>query len=151
MNRESDELIREVYNAQKANPSPGDFSELIERDARELDINIQDEQMKAENYKAKIKTKICEAGFNHLKEIKSKHSKMENLRNEELGMAQYLKSPLLEFSSVQILLALRTRAVRKMENVYRCYLSSGMCTHCHHTKYPYLSCHTTTHNKSSAI
>ena len=52
---------------------------------------------------------------------------MENLRYEELGMAQYLKSPLFDFPSVQMLLAVRTRTVRNIKNDFRSMYTDVTC------------------------
>lgn len=112
-------------------PTPGDFADLIEKDAKEIDIDIKAEdiieEMNTTNYKDKIKTKIREAGMKHLKQMKSKHSKMENLKYDNLEMAQYLKSPLFDFQSVQMLLALRTRTVRGIKNDFRSMFQDVIC------------------------
>ena len=112
-------------------PTPGDFADLIEKDAKEIDIDIKAEdiieEMNTTNYKDKIKTKIREAGMKHLKQMKSKHSKMENLKYDNLEMAQYPKSPLFDFQSVQMLLALRTRTVRGIKNDFRSMIQDVTC------------------------
>ena len=84
LNRDSDEIIREVYNAQKDDPTPGDFVDLIQKDAVETKIDISDEksieEMNTGSYKEKVKTTIREASFKYLEEIRSKHSIIKNLK-----------------------------------------------------------------------
>ena len=123
LDRDSDELIREVYDAQKVDPTPGDFADLVAKDAEEIKVDIQDENaiiaMKTKHYKTNIKTKVREAGFKYLKQLKINHSKLENLHYEKLELAQYLRSPLFDPKSVRTLLALRTRTVRNVRNDFR--------------------------------
>ena len=40
LDRDSDELIREVYDAQKVDPTPGDFADLVAKDAEEIKVDI---------------------------------------------------------------------------------------------------------------
>ena len=131
LNREPDELIREVYNAQKEDPIPGDFVYLVKKDANEINIDIQDEkrieEMNSGCYKAIVKNKIREASLNYLEDIKSKHSKLENLKYDKLEISQYMRSPLFDFKSVQMLLALRTRTVRGVKNDFKGMYTDVMC------------------------
>ena len=73
--RDPDELIREVYDAQKLDTTPGDFAELVLKDSIEISFDIRNEKeikdMKIENYKTKVKGKIREAAFENLKNLKS--------------------------------------------------------------------------------
>ena len=59
--------------------------------------------------------------------MRSKHSKMENLEYDSLEMAQYLKSPLFDRQSLQMLLALRTRTVRGIKNDFRSMFPDVTC------------------------
>ena len=36
LNRDPEELIKEIYDAQKVDPTPGDFAELVQKDASEI-------------------------------------------------------------------------------------------------------------------
>ena len=73
LRRDSEELVREIYDAQKNDPVDGDFYQLVQTDAAEIDLNLTEAQiisMKEEEYKAKVKAKIRIASFNYLMEIK---------------------------------------------------------------------------------
>ena len=55
LHRDDEELIREVYNAQKCDPTDGDFYNLVMGDAADVNLNIDEEKiisMKDERYKA---------------------------------------------------------------------------------------------------
>ena len=38
--KDEKEMIKKFYETQKANPSPGDFSEMIKDDARSINLNL---------------------------------------------------------------------------------------------------------------
>ena len=123
INRDPDELIREVYDAQKADTTPGDYAELVQKDAIEISLDIKDENeikaMKMDNYKTKVKGKIREAALKYLNNLKSKHTKMQNLKYDKLELAKYMVSPLFDHEDVKLLLALRTRTVRGIKTDFR--------------------------------
>ena len=83
--------------------------------------------MKIENYKTKVKEKIREAAFEHLKNLKSKHTKMKNLKYDKLELAQYMNSPLFDYENVKLLLALRTRTLRGIKADFRGMFSDANC------------------------
>ena len=119
LKRDSEELIREVYEAQKADPIDGDFFNLVAMDASEISLNMSEDDiilMKEEKYKLIVKNKVRQAAFNHLQQLKAKHSKMDNLIYEKLEMSKYMSSPMFDFKSVQMLFAIRTRTVRTIKN-----------------------------------
>ena len=118
LKRDSEELIREVYDAQKADPIEGDFFQLVEMDASEISLNMSEDEiimMKEDKYKVIVKKKVRQAAFNYLKQLKVKHSKMDNLVYEKLEMSKYLNSPMFDFHNIQMLFAIRTRTVRTIK------------------------------------
>ena len=44
LQKDGSELIRKVYEAQKDNPTPGDFCELVRDDCRDIGLNMSDEE-----------------------------------------------------------------------------------------------------------
>ena len=123
LGRDSEEIVKEVYNAQKDNPYPGDFYNLVKKDASDAKTDITDENriisMKDDKYKLEVKVKVRQAAFENLKQVKSGHSKMDNVEYDKLELAKYLQSPLFDRKSVEMLLALRTRTVRTIKNDFR--------------------------------
>ena len=121
--RDSEEIVKEVYNAQKDNPYPGDFYNLVKKDASDAKTDITDENriisMKDDKYKSEVKVKVRQAALENLKQVKSGHSKMDNVEYDKLELAKYLHSPLFDRQSVEMLLALRTRTVRTIKNDFR--------------------------------
>ena len=128
--KEKEELVNEIYSAQKASPTEGDFCKLVEADKIEINLQIQDEeisQMNETKYKNIIKFKIKEAAFKRLLEIKSNHSKLNNITYNKLEIQSYLQSPLFGSEDVQMLLALRTRTVRGVKSDFRGMFQDAEC------------------------
>ena len=123
-------MVNEIYSAQKASPTEGDFCKLVEADKIEINLQIQDEeisQMNETKYKNIIKFKIKEAAFKRLLEIKSNHSKLKNITYNKLEIQSYLQSPLFGSEDVQMLLALRTRTVRGVKSDFRGMFQDAEC------------------------
>ena len=58
LRRDSEELVREIYDAQKNDPVDGDFYQLVKTDAEDINLNLTEAQiisMKEADYKAKVK------------------------------------------------------------------------------------------------
>ena len=112
---QSEELVKEVYDAQKDDPIKGDFFELVTEDARAINLNLTDNEiaaMKKERFKEIVKPKVRESAFLYLKEIQKRHSKVKTIEYESLSLSGYLQSPLFDSESAKTLLALRTRTVK---------------------------------------
>jgi hypothetical protein len=60
LKKDSEELVKEVYEAQKVSPDEGDFYKLVEADAKDVDLQLTETEissMKEEAYKTKVKSK----------------------------------------------------------------------------------------------
>ena len=122
LHRDDEELVKEVYNAQKTDPTDGDFVILVDQDSKDIDLGMVEDRIintKDDKYKSIVKTKVKTAAFKNLLDVKTSHSKMDELTYEKLQISQYLKSPLFNSESMQMLLALRTRTVRGIKNDFR--------------------------------
>ena len=112
--KKEDELVRRIYEAQKADPSPGDFSELVKEDLTDIELDITDSEIMRETknkFKNVVKTKTRNAAFKQLLEMKKNHSKMKSLEYEIFKVQDYLMSPLFNCESRNLLFRLRTRTV----------------------------------------
>ena len=73
--------------AQKNDPSPGDFVNLVVKDLQniEIDMSYNDiKEMGVDTFKTLIKKKTKDAAFKLLKSLQSKHSKIKNIKYDEL-------------------------------------------------------------------
>ena len=114
LQRKEDELVRKVYEAQMADPAPGDFIELLKEDKESIGIDLTDneiEMMSKRKFKNHVKEKIERAAFRYLLDRKQKHSKMSRLTYEKFEISKYLSSPIFNTESRILLLAMRTRTM----------------------------------------
>ena len=114
LQKDEDELVRRVYEAQRMDPSPGDFVELVKEDMDTLGIIMTDQEigvMQKERFRKQVKEKVLNTAFAYLKNIKQGHSKMENVVYSNFEISSYLSSPLFNTESRSLLLGLRTRTV----------------------------------------
>ena len=115
-------MIRKIYEVQKVDTSPGDFTELIAEDKGMLGLNMSDLEiasMNKQQFKKIVKVKTREAAFLYLKSLKQGLSKMDGIIYEKFEKASYMNSPLFNGENVALLLALRTRTVRGIKNDFR--------------------------------
>jgi hypothetical protein len=88
LQRDKNEMVRRVYEAQKEDPSSGDFVELVNEDcaAIKLDMTEKDiEKMPKLRFKKIVKAKVLKAAFEYLRTLQQSHSKckissMNNLK-----------------------------------------------------------------------
>ena len=93
LNRDDEELVKEVYNAQKDNPADGDYCKLVDADSTAVKLQLTESQilsMKEKAYKDKVKTTVRNAAFNNLLQQKVSHSKMDNIQYSKLQLQKYL-------------------------------------------------------------
>ena len=66
------ELIRNIYEAMKADPLPGDWYKLVQEDFKIVNLDLNEDQilnMNPTRYKSIIKEKMRDAAFNILKGV----------------------------------------------------------------------------------
>ena len=122
LQKDSTELVRKVYEAQKADPSPGDFCELVSDDCRAIGLNMSNSdiaKLTKQKFKDIVKAKVRNAALQFLNQLKLKHSKMDQLKYDKLEVQQYLTSPLFNNESRTLLLRLRTRTVNGIRADFR--------------------------------
>ena len=115
LQKNQDETIPKIYEAQKSNPSPGDFVKLVQNDLETIGLRISESEMRQTTklrFKKMVKEHVQKAAYKYLISLQKSHSKMKNLKYEKFEISKYLCSPLFNRDSRYLLLALRTRTVR---------------------------------------
>ena len=72
LQKDTDELVRRVFQAQKENTSPGDFYDLVSEDKKSISLNMTDLQiqlMNKDKFRSIVKKKTRLAAFNYLKTL----------------------------------------------------------------------------------
>ena len=72
LQKDTDELVRRVFQAQKENTNPGDFYDLVSEDKKSISLNMTDLQiqlMNKDKFRSIVKKKTRLAAFNYLKTL----------------------------------------------------------------------------------
>ena len=130
LQKDDEELVREVFEAQKDDPTPGDYSQLVANDCEQIGLNMTHSEisiMEKEKFKNCVKTKIRIAAFKYLKEIQQSHSKVKDIEYLKYEPSSYLSSPLFNKDDTQMLFSLRTRTVRGIRKDFSGMYSDLSC------------------------
>ena len=106
-----------VYNAQKSDPVKGDWVIDLDNDKKEFEIDYDDEELKGmfktkNTFKRFLRKKGIQIAEKYLKQLKAKHSKLDNVKFEKLNSAPYLDDTRLSHKEVRLLFkSISTRAV----------------------------------------
>ena len=122
LQKNSSEMIRKIFEAQKQNPSPGDFCEIVKNDMSAIGLNISEKEisnMKKQKFKNIVKSLARNCALQYLKALKQTHSKLDGITYNNLELQSYLTSPLFNNESRNLLFRLRTRTVNGIRNDFR--------------------------------
>ena len=122
LQRAPEELIRRVFEAQKSDPTSGDFCLQVKEDMEVLGIKMNDEaikQMKSNQFKKLVKEKAQEASLKYLLLQKETKSKLGKLKYNSLKIQPYMESKLFTREEASFLMALRTHTVRGVRGDFR--------------------------------
>ena len=98
MSKHDTELLKQVFLAQKNNPTQGDFVTLVSKDLNDLNISYEEATTSALSkgqLKSILKKNANNAAFCELKETLLTHKKVKDLKYERFEMQSYLKSEVL--------------------------------------------------------
>ena len=112
MQSSDNELVKKVYDAQKALPVKDDWIYSVRetwRSSEYLLMRSRSELEKKEAFKKLVNTKIREASYSSL--LQDKKGKLDNL-SSHYGLKEYLSSDKITLQHKQLLLNLCTRMVR---------------------------------------
>ena len=122
LQRAPGELIRKVFEAQKADPTSGDFCLQVVKDLEMLDININEDEimkLKKNQFKRIVKEKALKVALKYLLQQKDNKSKLSKLSYKSLKIQPFLESKMFSRDEASYLLALRTRTVRGVRGDFR--------------------------------
>ena len=117
--------MRRIYEAQKNDPSPGDFM-----DCERIGLDISDNQiskMQKHQFRKLVKSKTSYTAFKYLQNMQQGHSKMKLIKYEKFELTPYLNSPVFNNSNRILLLAVKTRTVRGIRSDFGGLYPDKMC------------------------
>ena len=146
LKRGEEELVKRVFEAQKNDPTTGDFIELVKKDLEMIGQDFDETficlKTKSE-LKTHIKKKIREAAFQELKLVQMNHSKVKNINYGEFRIQPYLVSHKFTNSMVKVLFGLRGSMTKSIKNNFPSMFRSNLrCQmNCEDTKAIDRQCH----------
>ena len=129
LKRQPEELLRRVFEAQKTNPTHGDFIMLVKEDFAVMKIPYDENAiiaMEETQYKEYIKKHVKETAFSHLKTIQGTHSKVNIIKYESFIVQPYLNNPNLTNIEVSQLIALRSHTLRGVKTNFSSWYKSDL-------------------------
>ena len=89
--------------------------------------------MKKDKFKEYVKTRVRISALTSLKEMQQGHSKVKNIKYQKVETSLYLRSPLFDVESCQILFSLKTRTIRGIKKNFSEMFSDVKCPlRCNH-------------------
>ena len=119
LSRDTNELIRKVYEAQKCNSNRGDWFLIMEEKRKKYNLILSDEtisKMSQENFRKLIKKKIHSHAVKYIHDVSEPHSKSENLQNPKFERQAYFSDRRFSKLDVQLLFTLRTKMLNCKSN-----------------------------------
>ena len=132
LSREEDEMLYSFFITQLYNPTPGDWTEQVKLDCKDLKIPFDFEYIRSkskETFKKIVRTKADEYELDRLRERQVKHSKMSNVTYTEMKPQSYFKTPGITTEEALNIFRWRVRMAPIGEN-YRGNQERVMCPLC---------------------
>ena len=128
LSRDSEELIRKVYSAQKEDPTNGDFAKLVTKDLELLGFT-EAELLSNNISKLKLKISATNAAFSFLQNRQTTHKKVKHIRYESMKVQEYLTSEIFSTKEANMMTALRSHCVRGIKhNFSKMYKQNLKCS-----------------------
>ena len=127
------EVLHKFYTIQKLNSSKDDWVCQLDKDKKDLDLELTDEQIKnysKEQFRNLVRSRIEINAGKHLEGIRLSHSKTEKIKFQGFKPAKYLLSKCLTRAEVQTLFKLRTRMVQVKANFANGHKDDMWCRLC---------------------
>ena len=119
LSRNSDELVKRVFDAQKNNPTQGDFICLVKSDLEYIEEPYNEQNitsMSKSQFKTHIKKKLNQAVFNSLKVLQNTHSKVRDIKYSEFKIQPYLKCHTFSNSIASVLFNMRSSMTKNIKS-----------------------------------
>ena len=113
LQKNDNELVKKVYEAQKLFPTKDDFYKQVRDDCDDIGLEWNENTMKnlkKDKFKVLVKNKVRNAAHTYLIEKKEKLSKLANL-SSDYTFKDYLGSHRLSITEKQLLFKLCTRMI----------------------------------------
>ena len=133
LHRDTDELVRKVYETQKLKPCKGDWFTIMQNERSTYELEISDSEIsKISEYKFRkiIQEKINKQAIKYLEGLASKHMKSTQIAAEGFGKKDYFNDNRFSKEDIQLLFALRTKMTDCKSNFSNQYGNNLTCRLC---------------------
>ena len=135
LNRPEGELIRNIFEAMRDDPIPGDWCEQVKNDFEKVNLHISEEQIRAmdeEKYKNLIKITVRDEAFKEFKIMQANHEKGKNIHHENLSRTEkYMTTNKLNNKEVSLLFNLRCQSINGIkDNFHQMFKGNLKCDLC---------------------
>ena len=134
LHRDTDELVRKVYETQKLNHCKGDWFRIMQEERSKygmLETDDEISKISEGKYRKMIDKKLHEHAIAHLKTLANTHSKSTKIAAEAFGKKDYFCDRRFTKEDVQLLFALRTKMIDCKSNFSNQYGNILTCRICH--------------------
>ena len=132
LQKPENELVKQVYTAQKISPVQKDWYLKIQDDLNYCNIALSEDEiksMKQEKFRNLVVKNVKEVGRNYLLTLKNRHSKSSGL-DEDFKLQSYLTSDKLILEEKQLLFQFRTQTYNCKSNFRKRYEPDLSCFVC---------------------
>ena len=129
ISRDKNELVRRVYEAQKGDPTKGDFIELVKKDMESIGEVFNEDMIGMENkekYKAKIQKKLKTAVFKELKAKQLTHTKINEIKYSQMKIQPYMTNTSFTNNMVKVLFNMRSSMTRNFKGNFSSMFKDNM-------------------------
>ena len=131
---DKNQMLSKVFETQWKYPVRDDWTLQVQEDLKDLNIgmSLKEIEEKSEySFKKHVKIKSKEYALEYLLNLKSKHSKMENLDYIELKLQKYFTDDKITVQEARNLFRYRIRVAKYRENMKNNFELSFACPLCH--------------------
>ena len=132
LHKNESELVRKVFNSQKAFPVKHDWAFQVKQDLEDCNIDLTEDEisnMKKITFKKLVNEKIRLLAAQYLLTLKQQHSKSEHLTYSE-QMQPYLRNESLKIEDKKLLFKLKNRLIDVKVNFKKKYKEDMTCRLC---------------------
>ena len=133
LHRDTDELIRKIYETQKRKHNKGDWFEIMQNERSKYGIVESDTEisvMSQEKFRNMVEKKIQACAIKYLQGLASRHSKSANISVDKLEKKGYFSDRRFSKEDVQLLFALKTKMIECKSNFSNQYGDNLICRIC---------------------
>ena len=119
LNLDENETVKKIYNKQKEKTSKGDWYDLLLKNFKFIDKDLNEieiKEMSKEDYQKTVKELVEKAAMKYFLEEKKSHSKLEEVFYDKLKVQPYLTDRRFSTEERKLLVLLRSRCFSAKTN-----------------------------------